>query len=567
MPDFIALHELLAKGRPDGLPVCRTATQVVCWGEFARRVTTRLAWLKGRQASRWLLSGDDPLAFAVDLLALCHAGKRAVIPPNAQPGTLTRLAGAYDALMPEIGTIFPHAQILPAFDPQQAGIDLYTSGSTGEPKLVRKTLLQLETEAVVLEQQWGERLGDLPLLATVPHQHIYGLLFRIVWPLCSGRVFDAVTCVRPDVLEARLKQFGRAALASSPAHLSRLPQLIALPALKGLVGPIFSSGGPLAAETARDYFSALGEAPLEIFGSTETGGIAWRRREGLPEQEDWTPFPGISTQCSAEGALLIRSPYLESDDLWQTDDGIDLLPDGRFRLRGRLDRVVKIEEKRLSLPEMESALTRHPWVRAAALVVLPGKRQTLGAVVELAEDGRQALETQGRRELGRVLRQHLSQDFEAVLLPRRWRFPEQLPFNERGKLSQAALAELFADPPETTLFPQVKAEARLENTVHGVVLTLHIGAEVAHFSGHFPQMPILPGIVQLDWALRYARQYLGLNGRFVAVENLKFLGLVLPDTTLQLSLRWQENEGRLEFAFFDTQRKYASGRVLFALDE
>ena len=77
----------------------------------------------------------------------------------------------------------------------------------------------------------------------------------------------------------------------------------------------------------------------------------------------------------------------------------------------------------------------------------------------------------------------------------------------------------------------------------------------------------LPGIVQLDWALRYARQYLGLNGRFVAVENLKFLGLVLPDTTLQLSLRWQESEGRLEFAFFDKQRKYASGRVLFALDE
>ena len=81
MPDFIALHELLAKGRPDGLPVCRTATQVVCWGEFARRVTTRLAWLKGRQASRWLLSGDDPLAFAVDLLALCHAGNRNDISP------------------------------------------------------------------------------------------------------------------------------------------------------------------------------------------------------------------------------------------------------------------------------------------------------------------------------------------------------------------------------------------------------------------------------------------------------------------------------------------------------
>ena len=107
----------------------------------------------------------------------------------------------------------------------------------------------------------------------------------------------------------------------------------------------------------------------------------------------------------------------------------------------------------------------------------------------------------------------------------------------------------------------------MESAAHGVALTLHVGAEVVHFSGHFPEIPILPGIVQLDWALRYARQYLGLNGRFVAVENLKFLGLVLPDTTLQLSLRWQESEGRLEFAFFDKQRKYASGRVLFALDE
>jgi acyl-coenzyme A synthetase/AMP-(fatty) acid ligase len=49
------------------------------------------------------------------------------------------------------------------------------------------------------------------------------------------------------------------------------------------------------------------------------------------------------------------------------DDGIELMPDGRFRLLGRLDRVVKIEEKRLSLPEMEARLAASPLGRKPPL--------------------------------------------------------------------------------------------------------------------------------------------------------------------------------------------------------
>src|SRR6185295_2464042 len=102
---------------------------------------------------------------------------------------------------------------------------------------------------------------------------------------------------------------------------------------------------------------------------------------------------------------------------------------GRFRLKGRLDRVAKIEGKRVSLPELESGLRRHPWVLDAAVVPLAGARERLGAVVVLREPAR--LREQGRRRLVAELREALLERFDRVLVPRHWRFPERLPADER----------------------------------------------------------------------------------------------------------------------------------------
>ena len=125
------------------------------------------------------------------------------------------------------------------------------------------------------------------------------------------------------------------------------------------------------------------------------------------------------------------------------DDAVELLPDGRFFLLGRLDRTVKIEERRLSLPDMEARLATHPWVTAVALVAVTGRRQSVGAVVILNEQGRQQLAVVGRREATLILRKHLAAFFEPVLLPRRWTFQDQLPINERGKLTHASLNAVF----------------------------------------------------------------------------------------------------------------------------
>lgn len=110
------------------------------------------------------------------------------------------------------------------------------------------------------------------------------------------------------------------------------------------------------------------------------------------------------------------------------------------------------------------------------------------------------------------------------------------------------------------LLPEIVAERRTPGRVE---LDLRVPEGLAYFDGHFPGAPILPGAVQLDWSVRYARERLGLQGEFSAVENLKFHSVVRPGARLTLSL---EGEGpkKFQFTFFSDTRRVSSGTLLFA---
>ena len=566
-PALRSLHALFDAAWPAGQAVCLDGQRLVGWGEFSARVARLAAAFRRRHEVRWLLVGDDALDFIVRLLALLYAGKQVVIPPNRQAGTLAALADAYDATVEEAGRFLPEepgAQCaLSAIDPQAAILDLYTSGSAGEHKRVRKTLAQFELELAVLEGLWGEKVGAAAVVATAPHQHIYGLLFRLLWPLASGRVFDATTCADPHELGARLALFDRAVLISSPAQLTRLPDLLPLASLEPKPIAIFSSGGPLSAIAARRLAAGLGQAPVEVFGSTETGGVAWRQQDER-DGDLWTPFPGHVLSCSDQGALVLRSRFMPDDSPWTMDDGIEPMPDGRFRLLGRLDRVVKIEEKRLSLPEMEASLAAHAWVEAAGVVPLLGRRQRIGAVLVLNANGAERLASEGKRCVVQALQRHLARHFDAVLLPRHWRFRDNLPTNDGGKLTAKALAALFAPVENIRLLPDITAiDDQRSEALQKVVLDLHVPPEITHFAGHFPGAAILPGVVQVDWAIHFARQYLPVEGVFSALEKLKFLAVIRPDARVQLALSWDAEHRSLTFSYATATQKYALGNVLF----
>ena len=58
------------------------------------------------------------------------------------------------------------------------------------------------------------------------------------------------------------------------------------------VRAIFSSGGPLLPESSQQAHALLGQSPTEVYGSSETGGVAWRQR--ARDGDAWTARPACS---------------------------------------------------------------------------------------------------------------------------------------------------------------------------------------------------------------------------------------------------------------------------------
>ena len=556
---FVALHELLWAAREDGTVVCLDEASTLDFRAFKARVAAYVSWLELQTGQRVALCLDDPFEFACALFASLACGKEPVIPSTSTPAYLAMLGSCYDVLLtaaelPVVDACTGAPMHGRHIDPQ-APLTLYTSGSSGVPKAVRKRLAQFDAEVRTLETQWGAMLGQAPMLASVPHRHIYGLLFRVFWPLAAGRAFDRASCAEPLQLQARLERVGRAAVVSSPSHLDRWLALPGFDTLAPAPCAYFSSGGALGEETANSYTSRFGAAPLEIYGSTETGGIAWRRRD---LSDAWQAVPGAELKCDADGALVVRSPHLGHDDWHRTDDAVAFDEDGRFRLKGRLDRVVKLDGKRVSLPEIETHLARHPYVAQAAAVVLPGAaRERLGVWVALTAEGSAALLENGRVVLAKTLRAHLGEYVDAVVLPRRWRFCSALPFDARGKLPAAVVAAAFD---ARTQGMEVLAQCAHEGSLH---YELRVPPTLVHFAGHFPGLPILPGVVQIDWAVQLGAEHWPEVRSVLAVERLKFMAPVPPGAILHLTLAHDEARRKMRFAFRLGERDSASGVIAY----
>lgn len=553
--NWIALDQLLEQ-TPASRPV---ALCPALEHEALRQQALRLAGgLRSRNITRLALHLEDAGELAIALLGAWRAGVTVLLPADLQPATRQRMADQADlwltdeagdsALAELLGEALPAAPL----DLDQCRLLLCTSGSSGEPKLIEKHLRQLANEVEVLEAQWGAELGQACIIGSVAAQHIYGLLFRVLWPLCAGRPLLRRTLPFPEDIQLASREQADFCLVASPALLKRMGDNLDWPALSR-VRRVFSSGGPLPAEAAQQLQQRLDQAPTEIYGSSETGGIAWRQGGSL-----WQPFVGVELSQDEQGALRIASPCLPPGHVEQTADAARIQADGRFELLGRLDRIVKLEEKRISLPMLESALSEHPFVSEARLSVIEDNRAFLAALVALSDAGLHALRNQGRRALTQALRKHLAQYCEALALPRRWRLVRQMPCNAQGKLPQAQLEALLGAP--RCLTPERLGERQEDDQWH---LELGVPVDLAHFSGHFPQTPVLPGVVQIDWAISLARQLIeNLPPRFQGMEVLKFQQLARPGDRLQLTLRFDAQRRKLHFCYRNGDAPCSSGRIL-----
>jgi acyl-coenzyme A synthetase/AMP-(fatty) acid ligase len=536
---------------------------------FRERVRAWQGLLQRSPGQAYALYLDDSAELAAALFGAWHAGKTIYLPGDNLPGTCVALRARVDGYLGEFAAGWqPQApapdaadggDVFHPLDPDMVGVVLYTSGTTGAAQAIPKKLKQLAAEVAVLETQFGALLGGACIAATVSHQHIYGLLFKVLWPLTAGRAIHAAGFSVFQGLPAYLPQRD-CVLVSSPAHLKRLQEHSLTVAAVNRLRAVFSSGGPLPLEIARECKRLLGRTPIEVYGSSETGGIAWRQQTA-PSAEAWTPFPAVRWRVNrADDVLEVSSPYLPSADWFRTADRAIATAENRFILGGRVDRIAKIEGKRISLSAIESLLTASPLVMAARVIVVEGNRQRVAAFVVLSENGRDRLAEVGRLEFSRSLRNTLLDSIHPVGLPRIWRYPDVLPVNPQGKTTFAALSALIE---RATSRPTQPRKRLVEKNSHAAIFELVAPRNLLYFDGHFADHPILPGVVQLDWVIACGRQCFDLPAQFRAVHALKFQRVIPPETPVRLEMAHDPSSSSLSFKITSELGRHATGRILF----
>jgi acyl-coenzyme A synthetase/AMP-(fatty) acid ligase len=543
--------------------------------QAAAFVASVAAWRRAFAAApgaRWALYFEGTADFAAALFGAWHAGKHVVLPGDTRTETLAALRGHADGwagelpggLMPAPGTTpgAGEADWLP-LSTHDTWVTLFTSGSTGEPGAIDKRLAQLDAEVHTLQQAFGARLpADVRVLSTVSHQHIYGLLFTVLWPLAAGRPMPgARLAFHEELVRACADDARPAVLVSSPAHLKRMPDALDWPVTRPVLQAVFSSGGPLPPEAAADALRHTGRSPIEVFGSSETGGIAWRQR--AVQADRWTALPGIAWRLQ-DGFLAVRSPHLADDDWYVCADRALPAGDDSFVLAGRADRIVKIEEKRVSLTQIEQRLAASPLVREARVVMVEldvGTR--VAAAVVPGDAGQALLDTHGRAALTAALRAQLADAVDPVALPRRWAFVPALPCNAQGKTTEAMLRDLFRRTVPAAHW--LDAEA---NSATSATAALEVTDDLAIFDGHFPDTPIVPGVAQVDWVMALAPQRLPIppRERFARLDTLKFQAVIQPGTTVRMALTWQPDALALGFRLTSDTGPHASGKIVFHPD-
>ncbi len=108
--------------------------------------------------------------------------------------------------------------------------------------------------------------------------------------------------------------------------------------------------------------------------------------------------------------------------------------------------------------------------------------------------------------------------------------------------------------------PQVVASTRRSASVD---LELAINADLPQFEGHFAVAPIVAGVVQIDWAIAFARDHFPqLPPHFAGMSALKFMRVIQPGDRPCLSL--SDDAAGLRFRYWDASGDFSSGSIAFA---
>lgn len=444
---------------PSERTVCYVKNKHISESQFCSDVEATIGLIKAYKNENCLICIDNPYHFLVALLALLSQKTNAIISANRTEKWLNTIRSDFDFILCDsdfvsresvkfeiimINDLFYENESRSKNENYKSNIhfsgdeplSFFTSGSTGKAKKIDKTLGYLTNEVETLNKEFGTISVKARFISSVSHLHIYGLLFYLLFPLLTRRSWNNSLIEFQEQLSVSLSSDKQNVLISSPAFLSRLDEQQIINGLEH----VFSSGGLLSKYASCLTRIVLRCTPIEVYGSTESGGIAFRQQHG--EHQAWSLFEKINLLAYGDD-IELTSPHIGAGNTLILDDYIEFVGHNQIMLLGRKDRIVKIGEKRVSLDEIESFIMGIDYIDQCRAVLLSGKRPQVGCVIILSNQGVKFLDLNGRKELTEHLKSQMRLRFEATTLPRKWRIVANFPMNSQSKVDIISLEALF----------------------------------------------------------------------------------------------------------------------------
>ena len=389
---------------------------------------------------------DDRYRFLVGFAAALVRGQTTLLPPSRAPVALAQIAREYSnsyCLVDGTEQVepLPSYQIpkctgsptdtakVPQIPIDHPAIVAFTSGSTGRPHPHSKTWGSL----VAVARSTGARLGlkssdQMTVVATVPHQHMYGLEASMMLPIQHGMAFHVGRPLFPEDVRLALAEVpSPRMLVTTPLHIracvtarSRLPP----------VECILSATAPLPSSLAKQAETLFQTRVYEVYGFTEAGSLATRR---TVDENTWHVLDGITLHQESAGCSL-HAPYLREPVLFP--DLVSLQGPHRFVLHGRGTDLVNIGGHRGSLSDLSQKLNEIEGVQDGVFF-LPDETGT--SVTRLI-----AFVVAPEKAAEHIL-SALRTVIDPVFLPRPLHLVPHLPRNETGKLTREALLGLLQE--------------------------------------------------------------------------------------------------------------------------
>ena len=462
MPKFIPLSEMTAASRDPSTPVCYRGVwddkDHKTWSDFLEGLAILRRQIEAVDSDKWLVHSADAWYFLLAFVALFQCKKEVLLTANISPAYLAEIKGdlpfftdqVFEGMKntfhlpslidaPEAGKKSGSAGEFPLINGGESYFHFFTSGTTGRPKQIRQRIMEFETDNGHILSEWGKEFYSRKMCCTVSHHHIAGFVFSVLLPFTAGIPFRRDMIRVPEELE----RFTDAEyfILTVPAFLKRAVESSLSLHLKSPY--ILATGGFIFPDLAQKVSEVFGVWPWEMYGLTETSGVAWRKQnEGVM----WTPFPNCELWVNEDNCLVVRSPYIKTPSgYFETSDLVKMLPNGQFILMGRLDSIVKIEEKRISLPEVETRINESGLVSDVSVIPLEDIRQYLAAAMVFNAKGKEKFAGLEKNEINKFWREYLLQYFENIVIPKKWRYLESLPADAQGKKKREDIERLFAD--------------------------------------------------------------------------------------------------------------------------